>query len=260
MKTRKPMSRIVRGLLVTIGVAALVVPTDANAQISTDRPAFVSATSSLPAGNLQLEMGTLFESSDADYTTVGEGLVRWGVTNRLEARLEVPSYNIVDIPGSDESLDGFGDSGAGFKYEIGPFDEAGTFELIAIAMVSIPTGDDAFTSDEFDPEMTLAASKAIGPSVSLLAQVGGAFQSGGGDGDREFVWSLAGGSTTVLGSIGVFAEVGVESYGDGNTPVYLHTGFTFPLGRMAQFDVHGAIGLSDAASDTFVGAGFAFGG
>ena len=242
-----------------LALVLVMCETSVRAQIATDRPGFIASTVSVPAGTLQLELGALFESAATDVTTLGEGLVRWGVTERLELRAVAPNYVMIDLPG-DETLDGFSDVGAGIKYQFGPLDAAKTVDMVAVASLSIPTGDDAFTSDGFDPELLLAISKSLGSSVSLAAQAGAGLPTQAPDDDREFVYGFAVGTTTVLGSIGVFVEIGIDSPQDDTWPALLHTGFVFPLGRMAQIDIHGAIGLSDASADSFIGAGFSFGG
>ena len=74
---------------------------------------------------------------------------------------------------------------------------------------------------------------------------------------RALEWSLTAGSSTTIGSVGVFIELNVDFPDEGSKPVMVHTGFVLPIGKQFQLDVHGALGLSDAAPDSFVGAGLA---
>ncbi|MFV1981814.1 MAG: transporter, partial [Rhodothermia bacterium] len=121
--------------------------------IATDRPGFTASAIVVPRGAFQLESGvTLVSSSETgggsvDQLILGEALIRFGLLERLEVRAELPNYNSLsfgdelDIP----SVNGFGDSGLGVKYQIGPIDDRASFDLAVLGMISVPTGSEAFT-------------------------------------------------------------------------------------------------------------------
>jgi hypothetical protein len=184
-------------------------------------------------------------------------LIRFGLLERLELRAELPNHNTLsfgdefDIP----SVDGFGDSRLGVKYQIGPLDEEASFDLVVLGMISIPTGSEPFTSDEVDPEVTLAASKILGPNLGISGQIAGSLPATSDS--RTFEWGFALTGSTTLGSLGLFLEFNVDFLDGVSAPVLVQTGLVIPVGSSFQFDVRGALGVTDTAPDGLVGAGFA---
>ena len=231
--------------------------------IATDRPGFTASAIVVPRGSFQLESGATFESSSnsdgagVDQLILGEALIRFGSLERLELRAELPNYNSlsfsddIDIP----SVDGFGDSRLGIKYQIGPLDEGASFDLAFLGMISVPTGSEAFTSDEVDPEVILATNKVLGSNLSLGGQITGSLPAT--DEGRVFEWGLTLASSTSIGSVGLFFEFDIDIPDQGDAPMMVHTGFVLPIGPRFQLDVHGALGVSDTAPDSFIEAGFA---
>ncbi len=251
----------------TVAICTLILLANVSATagqgLITDRPDFTESGVVVPVGTIQLEAGATIESfsasggGGADHLTIGEALLRWGVMQRLEARLEIPNYNRVSFgEGSNSfSIDGFGDTSLGVKYQIGPFGDDQSIDFGVIGMVSLPTGSADFTSDEFEPEAILAASKAVGPNLSLGGQVSAGLPSTG-DG-RAVEWGLTIVSATSFRSVGIFVEFRIDVPEEGTAPLFVHTGFIVPVGDRLQFDVHGGFGISETAPDTFIGAGFA---
>ncbi len=216
--------------------------------IVTDRPDFTESPTTVPAGGLQIESGATFARGDV--WNLPEVLVRWSPFTRAELRLEPPEYQGVG------ETQGVGDFRAGAKVHLGGF--AG-WDFGAIGMVSVPTGDDVFTSDTVDPEFILTGGRDLFPGLSLGMQ-GSIALPEGPDGDRTEV----GNATIVLGApirprAGTFFEVLTEVT-DGAFPVVtLHHGYTLLISPDRQFDIH--VGLA-GQRDYFMGAGYShrFGG
>ena len=77
--------------------------------------------------------------------------------------------------------------------------------------------------------------------------------------DRFFSWGGTAVMSTVFGSAtGMFLELAAAVPEEGDSSVIFHHGWTFLLADLAQLDVHGGAGLTDAAPDLFLGAGFSF--
>jgi hypothetical protein len=120
--------------------------------ISTDRPGFLFAPTVVPRGRVQVETGlptySLFRDSgdEAEAWSLPVAL-RYGLTDALELRASLPTWNEarVESGGAVERADGFGDAELGAKLALAPL--AGG-PLALLGSVRLPTGDDAFTTDE----------------------------------------------------------------------------------------------------------------
>lgn len=216
------------------------------APLVTDRPDFTESAVVVPLGGVQVEAGATVEfANDAEVISGPELLVRWAPVERLELRFGAPDY----LGGTGVSDGGFGDPSLGLKAQFGPLNG---WDLGAIATVSIPVGDDAFSTNAVDPELIFTA----GRDLSSWASLGGQVQAER-DGSAN-VWTVGG--TVVLGlglseRIGTFVEVASSAPDGGASTTFLHHGYTFLVTPTVQLDVHGGPGLTDASPDAFVGAG-----
>jgi len=236
----------VRALLVAIACTAVAGPPavagDFDDAIVTDRPDFTESPTTVPPRGFQIESGATFGKGDV--WNLPELLLRFSPIANAELRLEPPQYLGVG------ETQGLGDMRVGAKVHLG---EAVGWDFGVIGMVSLPIGDDEFTSDAVDPEIIVTGGRDLMPRLSLGVQGSVAFPEGG-DGDRTEVGS----GTIVLGipirsRAGTFFEVLTE-VADGVFPVVtLHHGYTLLISPDRQFDIH--VGLVDQ-SDYFMGAGY----
>ena len=224
----------------------------------TDRPDFTESGVVVPTGTIQLEAGATLErfsssgNAEIDRATFGEALIRWWVLKRLELRFESPNYN--RISSGSTTTTGFDDIRIGVKYQIGPFGEAGDFDLGVIGKFSIPTGDDDIGNNSVVPEFILSASKLLGQDISLGGQVFASLPAG--DDGRSFDWGATLVGAATVGPVGVFVEFFVEIPEEGTAPMMAHAGILLPVSLKFQLDIHGGMGLSDTAPNYFVGGGF----
>jgi len=106
-----------------LGLGPLASATSATAQgrqadpLSTDRPDFTEAASTVAKGRVQVEGGYTFaREGDVEAHVLGELLVRIGVLDFAELRLGVPNYLFVESQdGRDSGLD---DSFLGVKLKL----------------------------------------------------------------------------------------------------------------------------------------------
>ncbi|MES1244783.1 MAG: transporter [Acidobacteriota bacterium] len=225
-------------------------------EISADRPDFTEGTGLIPPGHVQVEGGvTLARVEDADSTTLGELLVRFGLGERSEARIGLGSYSRVDDGFTD--ISGFEDPALEIKYRF--TDDAG--ELApgqpAVALVlgtSVPVGDKELTSDEWVPAAVFAFDWDLG-RFGVGANLGGSYQAG----DDRFVQAFA----SVTGGFSVTDRLGtyVEWYGfseeekDGPSTHYVNGGISFLINNDLIVDARIGTGLNDADPDWFAGVG-----
>ncbi len=243
-----------RNMRLTLGIFGLLVPGFAFAQTNlvTDRPGFTASAVVAAFGHVQLESGFTWEHGESKTKVLSgpEMLVRWAVARRFELRFGIPDH--IDVRNSN-SLSGFGDSSIGAKIQLSPTNAA--WDLASIVTLSLPTGNDEFSSDDFDPELILTAGKDLTGSWSIGGQVMAAAPTA--NNDRSILW----GGTLVLGTSlserwGAFAEVAATLPETGSAIVVFHNGYTYLARPNLQLDVHGGAGLSSSAPDFFIGGGF----
>lgn len=232
-------------------MAAIALPARAQNAMSTDRPDFTEAAVTVGQGTFQVEAGATRQTvGDASLMTTGEGLVRYGLRPRFELRLGLPS--LISGDGIDSGLS---DMSVGVKWNLASMDNGAEAGLIA--SVSLPTGDDNFTSDDPNPTVLLVASKPLNDKLSLAAQISSTLMKAGDD------WKAFWMATTVLSApvtdqLSAFVELRADAPPFGDNRYLFHAGFVFPVSENFQVDLHGGTGLDDASGDEFFGLGFAF--
>jgi len=244
----------VRTCLVTAMALLVGANETARAQgIVTDRPDFTESAVTVPLTVLQFEGGATFTrvTEHVDETVLGEGLLRWGVHRRFEVRVGLPSYVSV-ANGATHS--GLGDGSLGAKYQIGPLSNG--WDVAAIGTLSMPIGEDEFSSGKVDPSLIVAAGRAMNEKVGLGGQIMVSLPTVGDS--RDFEWGATLVMSSSLGSsLGVFGELALTVPEEGSAPLVVHTGLVYGVSQTFQVDVHAGAGLTDTAPDFFLGAGLA---
>ncbi|MDX1577335.1 MAG: transporter [Gemmatimonadota bacterium] len=280
--------------------AALLVPFAGRAQdtdsIATDRPDQTTSAASVPAGFLQVELGWTFARESTDFETVDEHalpgiLLRVGLGAGLEARLGFGGYILREVgtpldEGGEISLDGAGDASLGAKLEVAGWE---TGQLALLGGITLPVGDEAFSSERADPSFWILADQGLGDRLSLGANLGLAWTTApdvavlpaGLDpsasrvpvanrsrrlGRTEALDTQLEAPYTLALYIGVSDRVGafVESFGafglgdDRDSAHGLDAGLTLLLSSRLQLDASGGVGLNEAAEDWFIGSGISF--
>lgn len=245
----------IRTLLPILLLAALATSTSSSwAQgIITDRPDFTESAVTVPVGVLQIEAGGTFTSLSGELseTVIGEALLRWGIRPRVEIRVGPPSFASIS---NGDTHSGLTDGSIGAKVQLGPFGDG--WDVAAIGTLSMPIGDDEFSSGEVDPAFIFTGGRAINESVGIGGQVMASWPTVGDD--REFEW---GGTVVVSSSIGpktgAFLELAATVPESGTAPVVGHTGIVYGVSETFQLDFHAGVGITDTAPDAFIGIGLA---
>ncbi len=251
-------------LALVLSTAPAVAEDDA---LSTDRPGDAEGVVLVPRGTWQLELGWTFGRDDEDGVSssvhqVPSTLLRVGLAERFELRLGWAGLIDAEVSsgGSSARDDGAGDAFVGAKIHLA--EARGRRPAMALVVnTSVPIGDDAFTSDRFDPNLRLAFDHGLSESVSLGYNVGLGFASGAADdGERHTLsrglWSLVA-SFSPGDRWGAFAEVfgDVAGSASGDAASSFDGGVTYLVNPDVQLDVNGGVGLTDAAGDAFIGLG-----
>lgn len=239
-------------------------------ELVTDRPDQTESAAVVAAGYVQVETGfTLTGDEEGAFETrVLEGpgtLVRIGLGHRTELRLGWDGWIEEDVDSGhprvpNRTTEGIGDGELGAKVRLR--DEAGALPEAALLVgVSVPVGDDDFSSDRYDPSMRLAFAHTLTEGLGLGYNLGVAWSSEPGEeGVREtssrLVYTVALG-TSITDRLGAFVELfGAEPVdAPPGSEVSLDGGFTYLLRPNLQLDLSAGAGLDDDTPDWFVGAG-----
>lgn len=232
--------------------------------LETDRPDFTEGTATVPTGHFQLEGGYTFTRvGDEDSSSLGELLVRIGVSDKVEARLGVGSYSRIDTGVSGAStLSGYEDPSVGVKIRLTPEDSnllpPGHPQIAILFATSVPVGSDDLTSDEWQPEGKLALGWDLTDRFSLSSTLIYAYPTDGDERFHQFAASLSAGYA-LTDRLGMY----VEGYGfnkeslDGSSTTYLNTGLSLGVSNDLQLDVRVGAGLDDPSPNWFAGVGAA---
>lgn len=224
----------------------------------TDRPDATESSSVVAPNQAQLETGITY-SEDADgikATEFGSTLLRIGIVEDFELRLGWDGYIDTDVDS------GAGDGLLGFKYYIMPESQTDYLPEVGLLVhTTLPFGNDAITSDEFDPSFLFAFSHTLNDKLSLGYNLGAKLEtSEAADGSETTLSSglysvaLGYGATDQLGFfIEVFGDVGFSAE---ESPASLDGGMTWLFNDDSQLDVFAGVGLNDDADDWFVGIGY----
>lgn len=237
------MSKLIAGWL-CIAVAAAE-------PLVTDRPDFTESAVTVAPGRVQLELGWTYSEAAGDHGhTVGELLVRAGVTPRGELRLELPSYEWTR--GAARTA-GFGDAGIGAKYAVG-LQRGASPELALIVACGLPSRSPV-SAGGLEPSATLAAAWELTPRVGLGANLGLGAPLVAGTRFGQLTGSLACG-LALTQQAGLFVEwYGLFPAGPGaGVAHYLDGGATYLLGHDLQLDARAGLGLN-GGGEVFVGLG-----
>jgi hypothetical protein len=246
------------GLIV---LAAILASTPLAAQIITDRPDFADATIPVPVGKLQVESGYLFgKTTGTNQHTVGQMLVKTGLTERLELRFGVNSYEKIDTKGGD--LSGFGDGSLGIKLRLleGSQDTGpGSFNLTTILFSGIPSGQKDFRATHLSPGAMLTADMALSPNWTWAPFVQYDYIE---DELGQYSQFSAGFSfiRPVSKSLGWYFEYYItlaeDTFRDDKN--YVASGFAYLVSDDFQLDIYAGTALNGTTPDYFVGGGLSF--
>jgi hypothetical protein len=136
----------------------LYVPMTVAGPVDTNRPGFSFSPNVVGTGVWQLETGVDYSRSEGGSRTLElpNAELRYGIDERVE--VFVAGINWVDADLGGSSVSGFSDLQIGTK--IGLVDANSPTRLAMLFLVSAPTGDNALTSDSWDPKLGMVWSTA----------------------------------------------------------------------------------------------------
>jgi hypothetical protein len=226
-------------------------PSSALAQISADRPGFGDGTATVAPGTFQAGLGYAVNGNGATRHELGQLFLRYGVTDALELRGGVGSYEVTD------GENGYNGTGVGAKLRL--FQNA-TSALSGVATLGLPTGTGAFDTvdDRARQTVKLAYDGALGEGLTLSVNGGASFfYAAGTQEDRAVQWllipTLSFGLTETTGAYVGYAGF----YDDGPSANWVEGGLTFLATPDTQLDVNTGLRVDDNGDDFFLGLGVA---
>jgi hypothetical protein len=220
--------------------------------MATDRPDTTESPVTVPKGRFQIEAEALAHSWNDGRSaswTVGESLLKYGVTDRMDMHLNVPVYS--RLRGDDGGwAEGFGNLTLRMKYNLWGNDE-GRSALAVLPFVSAPTAADGMGAEDWEFGVAIPFSFDLTDSLSLgLQQQFDGLDDGMGGHEFEWLQSVALG-VALTEKAGVFAEaVTVLRFeGDETTDVAINVGGTFQFTPDCQLDAGVRVGLAGEVDD-----------
>jgi Putative MetA-pathway of phenol degradation len=239
--TRSGLLCIAIVLFMTAGSAAA----QSGGPISTDRPSFSASPTVLSPGTWQIETGYLYTDGD-DYNlqTIPQALLRFGLNDEIELQLGWPGLSRFESGGN--SVSGMNDATFGVKIRM--TDESASTPVAFLAGVSVPIGDDEFSSDSFDPMIGAAWSHSRYFGMATITYADSDYSFDNGVGARFAVGDRS----------SAFAEWHMTIPDGGGSIHRLNGGYLWTPQNNLQWDVNASLGLNDRAPDFSLGGGFSY--
>ena len=190
-----------------------------------------------------------------------DSLFRIGLAEKAELRVGWLSGKWKDSSIADSTSDstGIGDANLGFKVRL--HDEEGRVPAMSLILATtLPVGHDEFSSQRPDPSATMAFSHTLANNVGLVYNLGVvAITDQNLSGDKEtdtfFDYSVAlpyGGNPLFSPFLEAFGKTRIDD--NGSSSFSIGGGMTSLVFPNFQIDASGGIGVTDSATDWFVGS------
>jgi hypothetical protein len=233
-------------------------------EITTDRPDFTEASSTVGAGTLQFETGYTYGFDDdgpgSTHThSYPETLMRYGVfADWFELRAAFNYGHEITGPIRNAGAE---DLYLGAK--LGLTLQQGVFpEMALVPQMTIPTGSEAFSNDRVLP----GANWLYGWDINEFLGTGGSTQfnralddtSGNEYTEWAQSWTV---NFSLLENVGMYTEWFAffpRAADTARTQHYFDGGFTVKFTPDVQWDIRAGKGLNDAADDYFIGTGLSW--
>ncbi|MHC2990129.1 hypothetical protein OB13_00350 [Pontibacter sp. HJ8] len=229
---------------------------EAAGKIQTERPDQTESVKLVPGRSVQLEIGYQFQKNstqgfDAKLHAYPSALLRFGVLDWLEMRLEGAVQDSIITNGSRRKVTGYGPISLGGKVVL--WEEQGLRPKAALLlMVALPVASRDFRPENPEPEVRLALANQLTDKIELAYNL----MYGRAEGNNEAGYNLA-----LYGDLTdkftAFAEVFGSKAETEEAEHQADAGLMFFPRPNLQLDVAAGIGFNKAAPDYFLAAGLA---
>jgi hypothetical protein len=240
-------------------------PPDTTDLINADRPGIADGSRVIQTRQLQIEIGAQQErrrdGGVRRTTTFVPLLIRFGISDRLEARIETNSLTSNETASPNAPTlraTGYAPVSIGAKYQFYDSESDNRRSFGLIARLFAASGSSEFRADRYTGDVRLAADWDFAPRLSLNPNVGVARQED--DQGRTFTAAL--GAITLTYSptdrISPFVDLGAQSPETpaGTAAIIVDAGLGYIVGRDIQLDVSAGRGVHGATPPRpFIAAG-----
>jgi hypothetical protein len=156
-----PLCAMLLCTVVGSAAAAQDATADTGEPLVTDRPDFTESAETVARGRVQVEGGYTFTEREAeDEQSLGEVLVRVGLSQRFELRLGLDSWVHLDPAGPGRGTEGFADPSVGAKLVLRADTDQRTSspQLALLFGTTLPIGSSDLREPHAQPFAVLAAS------------------------------------------------------------------------------------------------------
>ena len=229
------MTRIPRTLLTLCALSLLAFSVTAQEAdlINPDRPGIADGSSTVRRGSWQIELGLQRDEQDNDGLITTPLLLRFGVKDNLELRVETAGYATTD------GANGVAPVSVGAKYHFA--DHYGV-----IVRVFPPSGSSDFKSRDTSGDVRLAADYSYGEKWAFNPNIGVNIEE-----DSTSLLTALTVQYNLAPTLNVFGDVGAEG-----SSVLLDGGVAWVLAPDTQLDASIGWGAHGDVPDTFVAVGW----
>lgn len=233
------MTHLAKTLLIPCTMALLAMPARAQDRaqdgdlINPDRPGIADGSATVRRGSWQIELGLERDDQDNEHLTSTPLLLRYGLSDRLELRVETDGYVRA------QNATGIAPAAVGFKYHF-----AGSYGVIVA--VSPPSGSSDFKSEDTTGDVRLAADFACGEKWAFNPNIGVAV-----DPDTTSLLAALTVQYNLSPTLNVFADGGSSG-----SSILLDGGVAWVLAPDTQLDASIGWGAHGDAPDRFVSVGY----
>lgn len=221
----------------------------ADDSIVTERPSFVDSGETVPVGVFQIETGVQNSHDGFSNELTLPTLVRWGVGENWELRLESDVYDRSNAD-SPHYIDGWSNLVIGVKHHVGSAGDSGPSSAWFVD-VELPSGASPFRGQGARPSARLVTewdlpndfSLGIMPGMKYDDGARGRFLSG------SFGIDLAKNFSDAAQGFIELAAPQIAKARDGGSQLSFDAGFQYRLGKDLQLDAAGNFGLNDRTPD-----------
>ena len=220
--------------------------------LGADRPGQgTDAASVMSRGAVQLEAGLFHEWNTGDgyaYWDVPTALLRYGITDRVEARLSSGLF-------TDQSRSGVGWSPLSVSTKVALVEQARGWIPQAALLVGLTlpsTGSEAVQPRYTEPNVVLLLNHSLSPWLGITTNLGAGWSSDSPAATYRYAFSF---DFSLSERLGAFAEFyGDLPEADASSHLF-NAGFVYLLTPNVQLDLAGGTGLTTEAPDFYVGGG-----
>ena len=231
-----------------LGSALLLTATPASADaIDTNRPGFSFTPGVVGQGRWQVETGLGYarNSSDSETISLPNAEFRYGTGENVEVFVSSLGWAEDDTAGRTAS--GLTDLALGAKIALA--DTVASTRLAVLFQLSLPTGDDRFSSDEVNPAVAFVWSHSGRVSLAGTARLSDT--PAGVQFDNGLKLPVA-----IDDRRSWFVEWEANLPERGGSRHWLNGGFHWLQSDKVQFDLNAGVGLNDRTGDYRFGIGF----